>query len=212
MGTGGNEKSGSSGCPRAPAAVSSRASRRRREGGASLIEAAIVAPVILFIVLAMVEIAFTFRSASITTSASRAGARVAASTYGSTTTQAQRDATQLAVTAAAEDALNDLRSQAKPVRLIMYEADAAGLPASGSLASCTSSCVEFLWDATAGTFVKNGGNWANPDNCGVVLDRVGIYIEVEHKAFSPVLSATFDVDERTVMRLEPGVFETCTGE
>lgn len=182
--------------------------QRRRERGATLAETAIVAPVILFIVFGIIQISFVFRSASITTTASRAGARVGASAYGDAGTNAERLTVRQTMIDAVEAALADLRDEATPTRVLIYEAPANGDPP----ASCTVSCVEYQWNSTTDQFDEVGGSWNDPDNCGVVLDFLGVHVEVDHQASTPIYQSTFGVSERTVMRLEPGQFTLCTSE
>lgn len=182
--------------------------RRRAERGATLAETAIVAPVVLFIVFGIVQISFVFRSASITTTASRAGARVGASAYGDAPDNPARFTVRATMIDAVEAALGDLRDEATPSRVLIYEAPLSGEPP----ASCTVNCVEFQWNSATEQFDEVGGSWNDPDNCGVVLDRIGVHVEVDHQASTPIYQSTFGVSERTVMRLEPGQFTLCTTE
>lgn len=168
--------------------------------GATVLETAIVAPVIILIVFAIIQTSFVFRSASITTTSSRAGARVGAAIYGDATDQT---AARQAMVDAVQVALNDLRPDATPRRVIIYQADAAGLPPSGTTAACSSECVEYLWDSSLQRFQFNAGTWPSPDNCGQVLDRLAVNVEVDHRSSTPIVRRTFSLEERTVMRLEP---------
>jgi hypothetical protein len=185
--------------------------RCRGDRAATLVEAAIVAPVILLLVFGIIQISFVFRSASITTTAARAGARLGASVYGDATPSTQ-GATRQSMIDAVEAALDDLRAEATPSRLLIYESDASGNPQSGTTESCGASCVEYRWNASADQFDYYGGGWVDPDNCGDTIDRLGVYVEVDHEASTPLFQSNFEVDEKTVMRLEPGQFAVCTAE
>lgn len=190
-----------------------RAHRRHRsDRGASLVEAAIVAPVILLIVFSIIELSFAYRSASVTTAAARAGARLAAAQYGDADTAAQQLTVRNAIANAVSVSIEDLKAEATPTRLLVYEADANGNPLSGTTAVCGASCIEFTWDDPTKSFVYSGGSWTDPDNCGVVLDRVGVHVEVDHESVAPFAGITLNIDERTIMRLEPGAFDTCLAE
>lgn len=191
----------------------SRATRRRDgDRGASLVEAAVVAPVILLIVFSIIELAFAYRSASVTATAARAGARLAASTYGEAETAAERVAARDAIATAVNVALGDLRDEATPVKLLVYEANASGRPLSDSYAVCGASCMRFDWNSGAQQFQYSGGSWNDADNCGQVIDRVGVYIEATHRPTAPIVNLSITIDETTVMRLEPGAFSLCTTE
>ncbi len=183
----------------------------RKDSGASLLEAAIVAPVILLIVFSIIELSFAYRSASITSTAARSGARLAASTYGDAA-PADQATVRDAIATAVNIAIADLRPEATPTRMLIFESTSTGTPLSGNLATCGASCMSFTWDTATNRFVHQSGSWTDPDNCGIVLDRVGVYVEVAHRPTAPLLSTTIKVDEVTVMRLEPGAFSTCTSE
>lgn len=185
---------------------------QRRDSGASLIETAIVAPVILIIVFSIIELSFAYRSASVTATAARAGARLAASTYGEAETSAERVAARDAIATAVNVAIDDLRDEATPVKLLVYEAGADGRPLSGSYSVCGTSCMSFNWNPATRTFDYFGGSWNDADNCGQVLDRVGVHIEATHRPTAPIINFAITVDETTVMRLEPGAFSACTTE
>lgn len=189
-----------------------RAPGRRPESGASLIEAAIVAPVILLIVFSIIQLSFAFRTASVSSTAARAGARIAASTYGEAETTAERIAARGAIASAVNVAIDDLRPEATPDKLYVFEASASGRPLSGSLSSCVASCLTFDWNPVTEAFEYTSGSWDDADNCGRVIDRVGVHVLVRHRPTVALVSANLTIDETTVMRLEPGAFSACTTE
>lgn len=187
--------------------------RRRGSRGVTIVETAIVVTVVVTILFLIVELAFVFRTGTVASSAARAGARLASATYGDAETSAQQNAVLRSIVESVEVALNDLGDQAAPTRLVIYEAGPDGTPAGGDLAVCNASCVDFTWNARTGHFARTGGaGWGDPDNCGRVLDRVGVSVRVRHTAFTALGWPHIDVEEHTVMRLEPGAFRLCTVE
>src|SRR5207302_666665 len=60
-----------------------RSGDRGGDRGSALVEAAIILPVVALMIFGIVEIGFLFRSATIVSTSSRSGARLAAAQYGS---------------------------------------------------------------------------------------------------------------------------------
>ncbi len=180
----------------------SRRSGRRQDEGTALIEAALVLPVVLIIVFGIIELGLLFRSASVTTSATRTGARLASAQYGNspgaTTANEIRDAV-------ATD-LSALQAWAEPSELWVYKAVSNGEPAGGT---CGADCMRFTW--TGSGFSSASGSWPSPDACGANIDRVGVRIFVQHDSLTGVAPSR-SVRQTTVMRLEPKPFGVCTGE
>ena len=103
--------------------------QRRQDGGAALVEAALVIPVVLLVVLAVFELGMMFKSATVASSASRAGARLASATYASTSPTtvvgapvgtAVRSGVPALVAGAVTEALRDRNSGDTPVALRIY--------------------------------------------------------------------------------------------
>lgn len=187
---------------------------RRDARGATLVESAIVIPVVLIIIFGIIEVAFIYRSAAVSTTASRAGARIGSASYGDYdipgTTAAEQATLKSTIVTAVEVALRDLRdADAAPTGLKIYKADTDGSPIP---ADCSVDCISYTWDPTTKTFGGESGAWTTPDDCGSVLDRIGIEVTVRHEAFTPLAGIDVTLDKRTVMRLEPGPFGTCTVE
>jgi Flp pilus assembly protein TadG len=162
---------------------------RGRERGAVLVETAIVLPVLLMMVFAILEIGMTLRTSTVTSSSTRAGARYAAANYA------------LATTPAARLTLRDRQSGDTPQVLYIYRAGATGAPAAGSFASCTTDCLRYAWNGA--NFVYQGGTWDTPDACGAAINSVGVYVTVLHNTRNTFIPLSTTVDEYTVMRLEP---------
>jgi Flp pilus assembly protein TadG len=184
-----------------------RSTRRHgRERGAVLVEAALVLPLLIVLVLGIVEYSVAFNKSATVANASRAGARTA--------TAIPKDS-QYSVKAAeaVASALTSLGSEA-PQEVWIYKV-AAGTdddPIGGGFGSCT-DCVGYAWNPAAKAFVTSaplGGNaWtANEQNACVDSshpDRLGVYVKAKHKYLSGVFGNERTIEHRTVMRLEPYV-------
>jgi Flp pilus assembly protein TadG len=182
-----------------------------------MVEAALILPVMVLLVLGIMEFGLLFTSYSTTTAASRSGARLAATAYsqaGSSTTAQNSAATQIAAATAADlEVLNN----AEPVGMAIYKVNPSstdgapygGYPGANMTGGCTSNCIKFSWNASTQTFTKTGGSWTNADACGVTVDSIGVYVQTEHSYISGILGSTRDVDGHTVMRLEPLPADQC---
>jgi len=185
-----------------------RTRRRRRasgDEGTALIESAIILPFLVVLVFGIVELGFLFRSAAVTNTATRSGARLAASQYGSATTSALQlnvvDNTALTV----ERDLASRGSSDTPVALWIYKAGSNGFPVGLSdFSSCTSPCYQYTWNSGTSHFVRQSGAWSSPVVCGLTHDSIGVYLKMSHApiGFANFLG-TLNINERTVMTLEP---------
>ena len=162
----------------------------------------------------IVEIGFLFRSATIVSTSSRNGARLASAQYGSAKTPAAQNTVMDNVRLTVEKDLTDLASVDTPKDLWIYQADSNGYPvggdASGGFASCGSNCYIYKWDTASGHFVLQSGSWTSPLSCGTTHDSVGVFVRATHKpiGFSSTFG-NFTMAERTVMRLEPDSTASC---
>lgn len=167
--------------------------------GAVALEAAIVLPIVLLLIVGIIEFGFAFKDQLAITSAVRAGARIASAEprYASFAADA---ASQVAKEGAAID-MNDVQS------LWVYQADPSGHPmgAGGTFNSCGTSCVQFAWNAATSQFVQSGGTWAatSQNACPGQEDSVGVYLKLNHKSVTDVIFDTLGLHSYTVMRLEP---------
>jgi hypothetical protein len=177
--------------------------RGHEERGSALVEAAFVVPVILLLIAGIVEYGFLFRSASVTSTATRSGARLASAAYPSAGPANQSTVID-SVRQTVEKELTSRHGSDTPVDLWIYKADTAGLPPSGNFSTCSAPCFVYRWDSPAKTFTLVSGSWPAPDVCGNEHDSVGVFVRVQHSAvgFSSIFPS-FTVKERTVMRLEP---------
>jgi hypothetical protein len=170
-----------------------------------LVEAALILPVLMVMVFGIIEMGLLFDTATVTSNSSRAGARLASANYGEPANDAGRSAVLENVRLTVEEALNGLRGNVTPVELWVYEANNQGRPTtSGTFTSCTGPCIRYTWNAGTGHFASPTGTWSDPQDCGVTLDRVGVYVRVSHRYLSAAFfSGTKTVDEHSVMRIEP---------
>jgi Flp pilus assembly protein TadG len=170
------------------------------ERGAVAVEAAFMSIVLVTLFIGVVETAYLIRDSLSVSAAARAGARMGSSDPRGASF-AQSAASQVAN---AVDGLDPARVQ----KLWVYRANTAtGLPASGSLASCTAGCVTFVWNAALGSFVASTTNWAGADQNACAGDpgrnALGVHLEYRHASLTGTLFEGRMVSESTVMLLEP---------
>lgn len=179
-----------------------------------IVEAALVLPVMVLLVLGIFEFGLVFTSYSTTTASSRSGARLAATRYaadGASTTIAGQIAE---ATTADLTVLNN----ATPVGMAIYKvanpatgAPAGGFPGPNMSGGCTTNCIRFTWNAAQNKMVRSSGTWASPLACGINVDSVGVFVETSHEHITNFFGATRRVTAHTVMRLEPLPTDGCAG-
>lgn len=159
-------------------------------------------PILVVLVFGIIEMGLLIDTATVTSNASRNGARLASANYGDAKNSAERSAVLGTVVSSVEESLNGLRGNVAPLELWVYEANAAGYPGGSSFASCPAgSCIRYTWNGSG--FVAASGSWNDPQACGVSLDRVGVYVKVHHDFLSRIVGVGKTVDEHSVMRIEP---------
>ncbi len=192
--------------------------QRGDERGAVLVEAILVLPVLIILVLGIIEFGLAFATSSTTTASSRSGARIAATAYppssGATAQRATTDQIAAAVTA-------DLTalSNATPVGMTVYKvnpsstdgAPVGGFPGANMSGGCSSNCVKYLWNAGQNKLVYSSGSWATVDACGATVDSIGVFVQTSHEYISDMFGSTRTVTGHTVMRLEPLPTDQCAG-
>jgi hypothetical protein len=181
-----------------------RGRRVSGDRGAALVEAAIILPFLALLVFGIVELGFLLRSATIVSSASRSGARLAAAQYAGAQDPASQATVIDNVRQTVEKDLQSRGSTDTPKQLWIFKADTNGNPPPGDFSSCNTDCFVLIWNTGSNAFDPPSGSWAVPDGCGKVIDSVGVWLLVEHVplGFSSVLG-TINIKEKTVMRLEP---------
>jgi len=182
-----------------------------------MVEAALVLPVMILIVLGIIEFGLVFTSYSTTTASTRSGARLAATSYaqaGPVPTAQDAALTQIAAATAAD---LEVLTNATPVGMAVYRVDPAstdgapsgGFPGPNMAGGCTSNCVKFTWNAGTQKMTKTGGSWTNPDACGTAVDSIGVFVETSHDYITGLFGQTQTVTGHTVMRLEPLPTDQC---
>jgi hypothetical protein len=178
--------------------------RSTRESGHVAVEAALVTPFVIALMVGIIEFGFLFKDYLAATGSVRAGVRIA-SAESRNSGYAQDAAEQVAAVSGGIDRGN-IRD------LWVYKAQVGNdLPhGSSDFTSCT-TCVRFRWDAATGGFVKTYDGWAaaSQSACGrqvdgIGPDRVGVFIRVEHEPFTGIaFSDPIMIEESSVLNFEP---------
>jgi Flp pilus assembly protein TadG len=187
-----------------------RDARARGDRGSALVEAALILPVVALMVFGIVEIGFLFRSATIVSTSTRNGARLASAQYGGASGSTAQANVMNEVRLTVEKDLGSRAGVDRPVSLWIYRANSSGKPPSGNFTSCGSPCYVYNWNSATGHFALASGAWASPDACGITKDSVGVFVKATHSpvGFGSTFGA-FTIAENTVMRLEPAISATC---
>jgi Flp pilus assembly protein TadG len=194
---------------------------RRSESGAALIEAAIILPVLMLFLLAIMEFGLVYASGATATGASRSGARLAATNYAPNMASSTTRRTAADAIAAAVSADSKSLTSAEPVGMVIYKVDSTssdgaptgGWPGSNATLSggCTANCFRYTWTGSPKKMTYSSGDWAAPDACGLTVDSIGVYVVIKHTYLTKILGDSTYVTGRTVMRLEPLPTDQCTG-
>ena len=171
--------------------------RRRGEKGAAAVEAAIVTPMFILLIVGILEFGMFFKDYLSVASAVRAGVRTA-SAEPRMSTYAQHAADSVGGEGAGF-ARGDVQE------LWVYKAKLADKFPIGasSFANCT-TCVKFAWNGTS--FSPTYSNWAAASQQACAAgppDRVGVYLRLRHKAFTGFIFTSITIEESTVLRFEP---------
>jgi hypothetical protein len=171
----------------------------RNDRGVTAVEAAIVTPIFLLLLVGVIEFGLAFKDQLAITSAVRAGARMA-SAEPRQATFATDAASQVGKEGGAVD-MTTVKS------LWVYQADSTGHPlgAGGGFGSCTQNCVKFTWDKTSGKFVQSSGSWdpLSIDACEGEQVSVGVYLAINHPGVTDAIFSSLGLSSYTVMRFEP---------
>jgi hypothetical protein len=182
--------------------------KSRDQRGVTLLETAIVLPMLLMLAIGLAEVGFLVIDQMAVANAAREGARVGAAAGPYEDSTGTIDADDL-ILRSVEQALCHLEN-GRAERVLIYPADADGgfanlglineyvLPPATPL-NCTSTgttafvCISCPWDPPT------------RDNTPPILDDIGVEVEYKHDpilGFFPFTSI-LDLSDRAVMRIEP---------
>jgi hypothetical protein len=179
--------------------------RRKNEGGATLIEAAIIMPIMILIMMATLEIGLAFKDYLTVSYGTREGARVGALAGNDVNADC-------AIVHSVLDIIGGASSMDRFQKLQIFAAD----PDTGN---------QIIAKTNTWTFVGNdpydcANDWTIDENWPSTsrkvlfgpsseLDIIGVRVEYTHNWITgfPPFSGSFTVDEQTITRLEPEAFE-----
>jgi hypothetical protein len=225
-----------------PIALSALHRRARTPGrgqrGAVAVEAALITPVLVTLVLGILEFSFILRDYVAVSSAVRVGARIASANPGAGPATCATPCTPPTAPALAQYAVDaiDRASTTMPRDsvdyVIVYQANSKGfpapsgtattaigantataMPAGSSTAPCASfaNCVAYEWNSTSAKFVYDSGAWASAsiDACPSSAYSTGVYMHATHTNLTGVFGRTIGLSDRTVMTFEPLSVASC---
>lgn len=206
-----------------------RRARGEGERGAVAVEAAIVTPLVLAIILGILEAAFLMRDYVSVTSASRVAARIASTGAAAGACLAEPDdvvpcppasAPKLAQMAADEISQTATALPKDSIRyMLVFKANDAGFP--GTLTSmpdvtgCVSQCVAYRWSPAQSRFRYVQGSWDSRTISACAspvrgpLDSVGVQIVVDHDYSTGLLGESIEISDRAVTKFEPLSNSSC---
>lgn len=207
---------------------SAKEARRRAFGerGAVAVEAALVTPLLLLLLMGIIELSLMMRDVVSTNSSVRTGARVASAAAGAGpgTCQASANpppctpATAPAVAQVAADAIQKAGS-AMPKDsiewILVYSANAAGypMPTGNTAFTCSTKCVKYVWDTGLNKFRYSSGSWSSASINACLNDAgresVGVVLQARHNWVTGFFGDGVTLQERSVMQFEPLANETC---
>lgn len=166
-------------------------------------EAAIILPLLIFLLFGIIEISLLLRDNIAVTSLVRAGARTASAE--------PRSATMVPDTVTAMEKAGSALPQDNYDELWIYRADSNGLPIGNSpsdkFSVCGTDCVRYAWNDNRDTFGKVSGSWdplsinACPGDANAM--SVGVYLKADHKFLTGLFGSTMTVSDYAVLKFEP---------
>jgi hypothetical protein len=187
----------------------SRDSRGAVAAGAVVVNAALVAPLLVLIVLGIVEMASLMKDNVALSSLVRQSGRAAVSSVvvENGRSPAPTELTSVAI-ARAESALRKDSIE----EIWIYKADAQGLPvgnpAGDPFTACATDCISYAWDADARAFRFAGGQWGAGD-IDACSDDIGVYMKADHALLSGVFSQTIGISKHETFKLAPSDGDGC---
>lgn len=203
-----------------------RRARARSERGAVVVEAALVTPILMALVLGIIELSLLMKDDVALTSAVRVGGRTASANAGAGPggvnedgdcvspcspanapmfAQMAANAIQRAGTALPKDSIKELW---------VYKANDKGFPgaAGSTVMACDTNCVKYKWVASKDQFRYLSGSW---DSSSVNAcannnpDAVGVYLRATHDFLTGMFTNKVDIEDHAVFVFEPLPTLTC---
>lgn len=205
----------------------------RSQRGAVAVEAALVTPLLIALVLGIIEMALLMKDDVALTSAVRNGGRIASSNLDKgaggvneggdcVSPCSPSDAPMFAQLAAnAIQTTGSALPKDSIQELWVYKANGKGYPctlSSGCDANtstsmtCGAYCVKYKWNSTKDQFRYYSGSWdwQSVNACaGNNPDSVGIYLKAKHSWVSGFFGKSIDIDDHAVFSFEPLPTLTC---
>lgn len=178
------------------------------ERGGAAVEAAVVTPVVMALLFGIIEMGFVFKDYLAVSGSVRAGVRVA-SANPRNATYAQKAADRVALTAGSMNFKNVQKMWVYKANPSTAAQGSQDKPIGFSDFSDCTVCVKFIWDASARKFVKDPTrteDWpATAQNACVTgpPNRVGVYLQLKHDAFTGLIFRTVNISEGSILTLEP---------
>ncbi len=199
---------------------------RRGDRGAVAVEAALVTPLILLLIVGIVELALLMRDDVALTSAVRNGGRTASANPGAGVggtneggdcispcspanapmfSQLAANAIEHAGSAMPKDSI---------IELWVYKANDEGFPGSTGNKTwvCGSNCVKFKWVKAKDQFRYLSGTWTSSTINACANnnpDSVGIYMRAEHRFLTGFFVDKVAIEDHAVFTFEPLPTLTC---
>jgi len=173
------------------------------ERGAAAVEGALVTPVVMALLFGIIEMGFLFKDYLAVAGSVRAGVRIA-SANPRAASYAQAAADSVAGTGGAMN-FNDVQ------QMWVYKADTTtDKPVGFTDFSNCAVCVKFRWDAGTRSFVTISDSWpastqnaCSSSSLGGPPDRIGVYLQLKHDAFTNLVFNSINVSEASILTLEP---------
>ena len=166
-----------------------------------LIEAAIVMPLLLTLVMGIIEFGMVFSDMQTVGSSTRAGARAAVA-------YSRQDGYDIQAVDAVTAALT-ARTSGTPQEMWIYKVGSGTEP---STPGCAADCRHYVWDSTTETWVyQAGSDWLFTDMqaCKLPLDHLAVRVKVKHDMVTGLFGDSITLTDTTVMRLEPQPLSVC---
>ena len=203
-----------------------RLRKRGHERGAVAVEAAIVTPLLMVLVLGIIEMSLMMRDVVSTNSSVRTGARVASAAAGAGPGTCAASANPPPCTPASAPAVAQLAADAiaragsampkdSIQYILVYSANTQGypMPSTNTTYTCSTKCVKYVWDQGLNKFRYASGSWSSASINACLNDAaresVGIVLQARHPWVTGLFGDGVLLQEKSVMQFEPLPNESC---